>query len=710
MLNWTLDISSVIHTVKPTWKSGAKLQKTPESGKRFLREKLNIELIFQRADYDLIHGAAFQQKFIINMSGDHTWQGIFYKTDCDFDEDRKTIRVQPEPNDRYKAILEGLDKEFDLIKLEPELSTISYVKQPLFQVYLAGSEKITNHLGGLYWEQEIDGAPISYLMSPNGFSSSEVIGYIPGDNLDPDVSGMYRGATLGSNYGYLRDDSKYFILQVYSGVDFTWHIIDKTNSDNIVYKSNLNSSIFGFPKTHANKGNLFYSETSSSEARFFAAFPRFRILTDEETVNGNPTDPLPDPDIVTENYGYKNTYTVVALDDYAASVENSISPTQYGKFSNNADYYANSYFVKYPAPFGLLKPVFPVARSEWTEVSFWFYYSFLSQLLQEDAATSYTTKHAYEIGEVIRQLLAEIDNTITFLSNTTYSEFLYSATNPVSSDLQPALYVVPKSNILVGDYDQPAQKAMIKLNDVFELLENRYNLKWFIDSSNRLRIEHESWFEKGGSYTSNQVGLDLTTLLEPKTGKNWGFGANKYKYEKAGMPQQIKFDWMEDCSEPFNGFPIEITSNYVQKGNIEEKNASQFISDIDYAQVQPGNFSKSGFFILAAFDVSGTMTVPFKTHQIQDGREWKMQNGHLANIYLHDKYFKHGLPATNVNINESSTTATTVKRSKIQDDTFPGSTIDELQLITTGLGTGEIREYDTDLTTGAHKIKIAHDN
>lgn len=711
MLNWTLDISGTVHNVFPRWKDGAKLQMIPESGKRFLREKLNVELIFQRGDFDLINNAAFQQKFLVNLSGNVTWQGIFYKTDCDFDLDKKTIRVQPEPNDRYKKIIEGLDKEYDLINLEPDLTTLSYVKQPLFQTYLADSEYIANYLGGLYWEQPIDVDPVTWSLIPEGFGRSTSIGYIPGDSLNPDVSGMYKGATINSKVGFVREsDNKYFIWFDSMGNDIQYKVIDLTDNDNVVYLAPLNNYIFGQPKAHADKGVYLDSQSSNSQARFFVAFPNFRLLTDNDTVNGNATSPLPEEDLVSESYGYKNTYAVSSIEDFAASVENQATPTQYGKVAANADYYAGQYFTKYPAPFGLLKPVFPVSRSEWTEVSFWFYYSFQSQAFQEDAATSFTTNHAYELGEVIRKLLAEIDNTITFQSNTTHSEFLYSSANPVSSDLQPALYLVPKSNILVGDYDQPSAKAIIKLNDVLLMLKNVYNLDWYIDDSNRLRIEHESWFENGGTYAGQNIGTDLTAQLEPKTGKSWGFGANKYKYEKAEMPEQIKFKWMEDSSEPFNGFPIEITSNYAQKGNVSERNVSQFITDIDYAQVQPGNFSKSGFFLLSAFDVSGTMTVPFFTHQIADGREWKMQNGYLSNIYLHDKYFKHGLPADNVEINESTTTAATVKKTRIQEIVFPSTAIDELQLITTELGTGEIKEYETDLESGSHKIKIAHGN
>jgi hypothetical protein len=85
-----------------------------------------------------------ETEFIIKAYDDQTpgadpvWQGRFTRIDCEIDEDNETIKVKPKTYDRYEDILTSLDKEFDLIALEPEITPVDVVRQPLIQVNLEG--------------------------------------------------------------------------------------------------------------------------------------------------------------------------------------------------------------------------------------------------------------------------------------------------------------------------------------------------------------------------------------------------------------------------------------------------------------------------------------------------------------------------------------------------------------------------------------------
>ena len=262
--------------------------------------------------------------------------------------------------------------------------------------------------------------------------------------------------------------------------------------------------------------------------------------------------------------------------------------------------------------------------------------------------------------------------------------------------------------MVVGDYDQPAQKAPIKLSEVFALLWYFHKCKWYIDDSNRLRIEHIHFFKNGLSYDSQQIGANLTTQLEPKTGKAWGYWQNKYKFDKSKLPERFEFSWMDDTSVPFDGFPIDIRSLFVEKGNIENWTIGRFTSDVDFIQSNPAEISKEGFVFFEATESSGTYSLPFVELTVGD-ETFKVQNGYAAFMHAHPQYHKYALPATDITINEEDTTATTTIRTKQQEVEFASVEPDPMQLITTGLGTGEIEGMEITLSNGTIKIQVAHD-
>lgn len=133
------------------------------------------------------------------------------------------------------------------------------------------------------------------------------------------------------------------------------------------------------------------------------------------------------------------------------------------------------------------------------------------------------------------------------------------------------------------------------------MLRDCFRCYWFIDEQNRFRVEHIQYFRNGGSYSGSPVvGIDLTTQQVSRNGKAWTFARDQYKFDKPDMAARYQFGWMDNVTQLFEGYPIDIISKYVNPDNIEQIDVSRFTSDIDYILLNPGDISKDGFVLLAA--------------------------------------------------------------------------------------------------------------
>lgn len=720
--NFGLFLDGFPYTVYPIWKDTMNLDIDLEENEQFFREKLSEGFCFVRADFDLINDSPLETHFRLVIEDNSNlgvtfWQGDFYKTDLkDVDEDNRTLEVLPNPIDGYDDILARKDKVFNLIDLAPEREEVLYVKQTLIQLYVPGSEFVTNFLDGTWWQQPVIESTGSLndleTVYKFGFDSipNTVKTFVAGPSqggMVPDVSGEYIQDGFG---GTERVDNAYgFVLQDIGNGGDQWTIVDRNNSDTVVYAGPVGEFflIGGWDFTGGTvQGLILTSETSSSVCRIFTGYVYARYLTDELTVNGTPTEELPSPDITNDSFGYKRVLPI-EVNEVIPFGTTTIEPDRYGKVVDDAANNAGQYFNTPVSPNG--NRLYPLVRSEWLEVSFWFYYTAALRQLQEDGSRQVVLRHAYPLASVIKVLLREIAPGITYEETTDYSDFLNNTSaNPVSSDNYVRLFITPKTNVKVGDYDQAATIADIKFSQVLDFLRNAYDLYWHVDEQNRFRIEHVSWYEKGGSYAAEVVGQDLTTFVEPKTSLPWDFKSNVFNYDKGDLPEQIKFNWMDKTSVPFDGFNIDIRSVFVQKGTVKSKPIDVFTSDLDFMQVIPSLIANEGFAVLACDDVSGEWVVPFVS-LTADGEDYKIQNGKLSFVYLHPRYHKNNLPAPNITINKVDDTATTVTRFRNQELTFPfPNDLNPMELVETNAGNGRIKTASINLISRTAKAQIKH--
>lgn len=616
---FNITVNGVTHTVAPLWGNSLSKVSERENGEQFFRTKLSGELTFVGVDYAYIVGQPFDTRFVVRMliSRDGGvnwvvyWAGFFYKTDCKFDADSQSVVVSPTSVDEYDDVMAGMEKEYNLLDLTLPMTNLKITKRPMIQIYVPGDSVITCFLSAMSWEQEIE--PISDEAKLQDFyhfgliaggetvvvsgatSPSEINGnYTSLDNMNGYIMRAYRlelpePNNPGSTYlAYVQDIVEVGQTEVY----WYWESATGYNFEDVTLS----------PVQGMATGNLRIQRQSTS---VYA-----RWVFDNPNPHNRIAYPIQSDDPVYDNRNYHFVYPYELITNVIFyNTEFSSTPTKYGI------YQPGQYYVPPTLDFGT--PI-PVARSTWGLQSIWYRPSQSLEYQEEQSMwQDYKMGNAYLLSAVIEGLLHQFAPNVKHKGTTEYSQFLYGV-NPIT-EVDFNLCITPKSNILKGSYTEPAQKAPITLKQITDMLRDCYRCFWWIDSQNRFRIEHISYFMNGGSYDGQpQVGIDITKAVVKRTSKPWGEGQNNYTFDKVEMPERYQFSWMDDVTQIFKGYPIDVISGYVERGKIENVTVQNFTSDVDYMLLNPGGCSKDGFALLATIP-EGIEMVGGDRAQLYDG-------------------------------------------------------------------------------------------
>lgn len=607
------------HYVNPSYKDDLAKDYALEPQQRFYRADLSGALKFMRDDFDWIMDQPFDTEYVVLLEksndGGLTWAnyytGVFFQADCQIDLDTKKIEVKLDTKDQYNEVLAGLEKEYDLLKLAPAKTPLTIQKRPLIQLYIPGDSVVSCFLGGNSWEQDVYESitDTNALVNTYYFALASTLQkcLVTGSGMTPDVLGEFVNEFV---FSYVASDQKWYGRnQTYyvkyslngdpgpGGYPYIFELIRSSDAV-VLFRSGTYWSVSKDPIGNELTLNAVSGSGATGSITIYCSTMKvyMRYLLDVETISGLNTYLIPANDIVENNRSYKRAIGY-AIDCATISNRVSDSPTKYG-ISDDGKYFMMPY-----TPWGA--KFYPIARSTWGLSSVWFAFETFDWILEEDGRKSYMMKDSMMISEAIRVLLNIIDPTITHDGTSDYSQFLYGTTNPITYGAFRVM-ITQKSNILAGEYDQPAQKAPVTLSAILAMLRDTMKVYWYIED-NKFKLEHISWFKNGGAYSGTPVtSFDLTTLIQQKNKKPWGFISSKYSYDKVDMAERYEFGWMDDVTEGFAGYPIEINSKYVQRGKIENVNISAFTSDIDYMLLNPGSISQDGFALFAALKIKYT--------------------------------------------------------------------------------------------------------
>lgn len=723
----TLDAPNVLQgqTVHPIYKDDLAKEYELETNQRFYRAKLSGKITFVRDDYDYINRQSFDNEFLYCIEksddGGRTWfqyfQGKFMKTDCTFTDYDKKVVVQPDAIDDYNDVLAGLEKEYNLITLAPTIQRITINKRPLIQIYVPGDSVVSCFLGGTNWEQDANATTDqNALVQTYHFALCNILKEIQiTSNGSPAViSGLYTGRMAtgasadvfeGKLYPELNVNYYIYISQqrINGGLPFGIAVVEirKQSDDTVMFRyQKVTQEPFDtleFDLTAVEGSGA--TGTMHADMKSYNIYARY--LCDVEKIDDLNTYPLPADDIVDNNRNYRRAIGY-AIDVAFISNNFSDTPTEWG-LADNGKYFAPPYSI-------FRQTFYPIARSTWRYASLWFGFYLMDWILEEKARKEYTLRDAFPVASCISVLLNQIAPGITHEATAEYSQFLYSGNNPISG-LNFRLLVSQKTNIINGEYQQPAQKAPTTLQQFTNMLRDCFKCYWFIEDG-KFKIEHIQYFRNGGSYSGGAIlSHDLTKELNLRNGKPWAFNTSEYSFDKVDLPERYQFEWMDDVTAAFEGLPIQVISKYVTPGKVEEINISNFTSDIDMMLLNPGNISSDGFALFAAVPpTSGSQWILPFTRQTINGVEYFLQNGYLAFINLQSPYWMYDLPARRVSINGSEVYAYGIERKKKQTFSFPANDDpNPMQLIKTYIGNGQVDKLSVNLCSRSIKTTLKYD-
>jgi len=726
------DVNDTVYTdtlVSPVYNAMNK-KVTRESSQMFFRSTISGTIKLEGLDFTVMRNTSINHDLefrIYKLNEDSNvyeeyYVGIFNKTDCTFDYDKKQCTLGFDTHDNYTNILLEYSNSYDLIKLGCATSKLTLHKRPIIQFYESGGSVLSNFCGGYYWEtdvatseDDVDTLENTYFFAPRK-SLAEIT--VKGAT-EPKVNGVY--GTLytyftyfGSDRLHTNDDSYY--------MKWGWSTATSSVTLQIVFNPTPDTSTFEtvlYAGTFVNTDDLWDNDLTLTNPNNtsdkvtvtnFLQHTMYARLIFSDNVTGSTVHDVPSNDIIDTNLNYPKCSPFTGGDFYCSPFTEDIN-RGYGA-NDLGDYFSpNKLLTIYPK---IERPI-PLCQGGWGNASLWFNYG--TDYMTTDLAyrKTYTMKDAFFIADVIKAYLKKIAPDITHEATTTYSQFLYGDTDPLALD-KFYLFITQKTNILEGEYDQAAQKAPFTFESLMEMLRDCFRCYWFIDDDKRFRVEHISWFMNGGSYTNDikSISIDTTALKDAFNGKTFSFMQNTATYSKDNLYRRVEFSWGDKAAEPFLGIYIKMLSKYLSTiSGVNSLSISDFTPDVDYMLSSPSSFSSDGFALLCPIkNTDGTFEVPISEISLTDSNvnityKAYVQNvyatwAHLLNYYLYDM---PGDQAEFTNSDDTIVLSNTLtikglKKFMSQDITFKSDIDPDVNsYIKTGLGNGQIDSLDINLTT-----------
>lgn len=570
----------------------------------------------------------------------------FSKANCTFDYDRRILTVDFKSLDYNSYLDKVLNNNVNIIKGGYKHEELSYNIPAMMQIYVDGTETVTNIVGGSATDIEISmpETPDDYLSNYSGSLLNEKwwpdyrrvrylyeafrfrfigrIGEIRIVGSEPNGPAGYYYATTSDNQvsqsytptsgitRYDNTDNDYYI-EINATIRRLY--IRLKSDDSIVYASTQTldtncllcpDSIAGTILQQINGQEVCAVETHLVHSVFA------RILTAKEDTSALGSFNIPADDFAYDARAYKyvvniplSTTTEVFKTKYNGSIVDNhlIRPIPYEYTflclacssrlqstdsglgsANQYEYYTYSgltgSFIKQHAV--------PIGNYFWSGVSFYACLSSNFINILEPWYLRNTRSCFFTIGTAIRKILQKLAPNVRFVESNKYSSFLYpdQTLQPIGSIAaiaEPSIYLTHLSNLQAGLFEIEAQKLELNLNDIFNLLQNAFQVYYFIDDEGYLHLEHISWF-----YGFNKVDNVQFNIIEnkdeyTKVSLDYGQGTisadDGYLYSDFSMTSDT-----DDSSELFNKLEIKCLESTCALADKRDVTLGKFRTDINY--------------------------------------------------------------------------------------------------------------------------------
>lgn len=386
----------------------------------------------------------------------------------------------------------------------------------------------------------------------------------------------------------------------------------------------------------------------------------------------------------------------------------SSEPTKYGK--KYVDGQDTGYYYAYPQLDGYI--CIPYSRRNWASHSYWIRVLTSAATDIDDATQILGVQASYKIGDLIRALCSANDIAVNFIDTAQCSQILYGSPSPMAEWTAGwRLYFTAKSNVVKLGADSPATKVPCSFNTVFTFLRKALNIAWSIENiggASILRLEHISYYKNGGSYQDAAViGDDLTQIINSRNGKPWAFGQNEYSFEKYQMPEFVKWAWMDESDQLFDGSGFKCLSNYVNKGRTEDNNISNITTNIAKMIMQPEKFSLDGLAVILTAANDKTIYYYFTR---ENGGNWRVPNGQLSMWNLQQGLLLYDAPCETIEVSGNIRNNVDYVRTKTNEVTYPANGADPQKLIKTNVGEGAVDTLTINIVNQSIKAKLKYGN
>lgn len=740
-----------LYTAEPHFKELSK-KYSRENTQMFFRESLEGKIKFQGTDFDRINSSAIDDKllFAITKNGKLYSASFFYKVECSLDKDKLQCEPKLSNADAYAKILDSYENTYDLIKLSPPTETINYKSRRALQIYLLGGNTVTTLFGETWVDNEVSEA-ITDDATLKGFQFAWVDNLLEIDidscEQDPKVNGVYvakaeraevhEGAsvTLKQPNGYYikllcyRDATAdhCLALQIFDDKD---NLLADTGRQELnclqarpggavetffisvgrIISLDLVSKFLTIGRTGYGTSSI----GTFNIDKIFTSQPYIRVLCDRDSVDGVNLVDIRSDDFAGGTYTYKKC---AGLGNVQANLYfnayDSKEPTKYGQ-NDYKKYFTQPNISAIARGYSLFRPI---CRNSWINASIWYKNDILEDSVEPKYRSAVQLKDAYSVGSVIKYLLAQIDPRIEHEATEEYSSFLYGQNNPVYDTGKPfRVYLTQKTNILKGNYDQAAQKAEASLKAIMDMLNKCFNCYWYIEDY-KFKVEHLSFFKKGGSYAGLSSQLDLTKQTDQFNKAVADYYQSSTGYDMSEAVKRYEFNWQDDSTDSFGNLTLDCLGQYLESAKTEQVTVANFSSEVDFMKVDPSRFSNDGLALLCPIQTEdGTLELPIQAVRLQDENmqeyDADVQNYYASWPFLVRAFYLSDMSSYNIKINTipGNIVVGGLKFLKTEDiEAFFEEDPDVLKGITTKEGLGLVDEVLINLLTRKAKIKLKHE-